>query len=79
MPTRVDAEVIELRKAESEVTPRPPRNSYPFHRMDVGDYFDVGLRKANSAHAAACQYGKRHGQSFATRRMGRFLRVWRLS
>lgn len=40
---------------------------YPFKEMGIGDTFVTKSSESNRVKAAACSYGKRHGQKFRTR------------
>ena len=51
---------------------------WPFHEMEVGDYFEVQVVDANSARTASHQYGKKHGCKFASRTIDGVVRVMRV-
>lgn len=58
-----------------------PRGKYPFHGLEVGDSFWVGLdvSQQSAVSGAAFQHGSRHGKVFRTQREGDGTRVWRIA
>jgi hypothetical protein len=68
-----------------EGVPLPPKRHgqkggkliYPFDELKPGDSFERPADQRNTVKAAATQYGKRHGKTFATRITGDTIRVWR--
>lgn len=50
---------------------------YPFDTMGVNGFIFVEIDKAQAARQAACNYGKRHGMVFQSKRYGSFVKIWR--
>ena len=53
---------------------------YPFKDMKVGDSFVVSPENVFSVRSTSCEYGKRYGWKFSTRRVSRTeYRCWRIA
>jgi len=72
--------VIEKNIPVNRFLDRANRNRYPFAEMEPGDSFFVELDDAgiNVLRVLASRFAKKHGLSFATKKMDSGVRVWRI-
>jgi len=55
------------------------RSKYNFGSLSVGETFSFPASESGRVRAAAFEYGKRRGLTFATRTVGDKVIVWRLA
>lgn len=56
-----------------------PLRKYPFHKMEVGDSFEVSSDLWRKIKNASWQYGNDHSKKFSVRKTATGYRCWRIA
>lgn len=68
----------DLFKIEMGIPMPPPKQKYPFHKMDVGDSFRIPPEYKKRVGAAAVMYSRGRDVKFALRDTRLEIRLWRI-
>lgn len=72
---------MKIHAIEKNVPFRRSEATYPFHKMEVGDSFQVDgdEKDAKTLRSAASMYAARKNTKFSVKRSGDGYRVWRVA